>query len=77
MRRAAKLLRVQVPPLPPLFFKLLMPKLTNWVVEDSKKEGCKFGGLTKRMAKRKRQRQAAKLTTPKLHKQNNNGFKNA
>jgi hypothetical protein len=69
--------RVQVSPLPPLFLTLLMPKLTNWVVEDNKIEGCKFGRMDKRMAKRKRQRQAAKAATPKLYKQNNNGFKNA
>ena len=55
-----------------------MAKLTDWVVEGGgKREGCRYGGLTKRSAKRKRQRQAAKATTPKLYKQNNNGFKNA
>ena len=44
---------------------------------DGKPEGTKFGSNTVRKMRRKRQRAAAKATTPKLHTQNNNGFKNA
>ena len=69
--------RVQVSPLPPLFITLLMAKLQNYMSTDGKLEGTKFGSNTVRKMRRKRQRAAAKTTTPKLHKQNNNGFKNA
>ena len=56
-----------------------MAKLTKYMSVDSdgKLEGSKYGGNSVRKMRRKRQRQAAKATTPKLYKQNNNGFKNA
>ena len=52
--------RVQVSPLLPLLSTLFIPMLSRNQIEDSKKEGCKFGGITIRQIKRKRQRQLEK-----------------
>lgn len=54
--------RVQVSPLLPSLFTLLMPTLNKHATEEgySKREGCKFGGTTVRQIKRKRKRALAK-----------------